>query len=163
MPIKYHFCISLSYDAVAKEWSTQQDVMHLAPVFCGAAGWGHVEQLRPFLAQPPLHSSGWAPLSWPPVVMTLIGAASAAHMPLDAAELAYRYIDASYRSTDTRELDEHGGLPGVTREYHRTISVGKWGEIDLSGLSPPQAPAVSTYGVRRVSASALDCNSQNVL
>ncbi len=95
--------------------------------------------------------------------MTLIGAASAAHMPLDAAELAYRYIDASYRSTDTRELDEHGGLPGVTREYHRTISVGKWGEIDLSGLSPPQAPAVSTYGVRRVSASALDCNSQNVL
>ena len=155
MPIKYHFCISLSYDAVAKEWSTQQDVMHLAPVFCGAAGWGHVEQLRPFLAQPPLHSSGWAPLSWPPVVMTLIGAASAAHMPLDAAELAYRYIDASYRSTDTRELDEHGGLPGVTREYHRTISVGKWGEIDLSGLSPPQAPAVSTHEVRRVSALAL--------
>jgi hypothetical protein len=51
-------------------------------------------------------------------------------MPLDAAELAYRYIDASYRSTDSCKLDEHGGLPGVTREYHRTITVGKWGEID---------------------------------
>jgi hypothetical protein len=50
--------------------------------------------------------------------------------PVDAAELAYRYIDASYRSTDSREPDEHGGLPGVTREYRRSITVGKWGEID---------------------------------
>jgi len=118
------------YDAITGEWSEQQDAMHLAPVFCGVAGWGQVEQLRPFLAQPPVHSSGWAPLSWPPVVMTLVGATSAAQMPLDAAELAYRYIDASYRSTDSRELDEHGGLPGVTREYRRTITVGKWGEVD---------------------------------
>lgn len=118
------------YDAATKEWSTQQDTMHLAPVFCGAAGVGHVEQLRPYLAQPPMHSSGWAPLSWPPVVMTLVGAAAAVQMPLDAAELAYRYIDASYRSADSRELDEHGGLPGVTREYRRTITVGKWGEFD---------------------------------
>jgi len=118
------------YDSVAQEWSTQQDAMHLAPVFCGAAGWGHVEQLQPFLAQPPMHSSGWAPLSWPPVVMTLIGAADAAQLPLDAAELAYRFIDASYRSSDSRELDEYGGLPGVTREYRRTVTVGKWGEID---------------------------------
>src|SRR6266480_5968053 len=118
------------YDAVTGEWSTQQDAMHLAPVFCGAADWGQVEHLRRFLAQPPLHSSGWAPLSWPPVVMTLVGAAAAAQMPLDAAELAYRYIDASYRSTDRRELDEQGGLPGVTREYRRSVTVGKWGEID---------------------------------
>jgi hypothetical protein len=63
-------------------------------------------------------------------VMTLVGAASAAQMPFDTAELAYRYIDASYRSTDSRELDEHGSLPGVTREYRRTITVGKWGEVD---------------------------------
>src|SRR6266849_2770388 len=118
------------YDAITGEWSEQQDAMHLAPVFCGVAGWGQVEQLRPFLAQPPMHSSGWAPLSWPPVVMTLVGAAAAAQMPVDAAELAYRYIDASYRSTDSREPDEHGGLPGVTREYRRSITVGKWGEID---------------------------------
>ena len=89
-----------------------------------------LEQLRPFLSQPPMHSSGWAPLSWPPVVMTLIGAAAAAHMPMDAAELAFRYIDGSYRSTDRRELDEHGGLPGVTREYRRSVSVGKWGQIE---------------------------------
>jgi hypothetical protein len=33
------------YDSVAREWSTQQDTMHLAPVFCGVAGWGHIEQL----------------------------------------------------------------------------------------------------------------------
>ena len=116
------------YDSVTREWSTQQDAMHLAPVFCGVAKLEHVEQLRPFLAQPPLHSNGWAPLSWPPVVMTLVGAASAAQMPLDAAELAYRYIDGSYRSTDSRQLDEDGGLPGVTREYRKTVQVGKWGE-----------------------------------
>ncbi len=120
------------YDAVAQEWSEQQDAMHLAPVFCGVAGWGQVEQLRPFLAQPPMHSSGWAPLSWPPVVMTLVGAAVAAQMPLDAAELAYRFIDASYRSTNSRELDEHGGLPGVTREYRRTVTTGKWGALDYA-------------------------------
>jgi len=118
------------YDAVAGEWSTQQDAMHLAPVFCGATDRGQVEQLRRFLAQPPMHSSGWAPLSWPPVVMTLVGAAAAAMMPLDAAELAYRFIDASYRSTDSRQVDEQGGLPGVTREYHQTVTVGKWGKID---------------------------------
>jgi len=116
------------YDSVAREWSTQQDAMHLAPVFCGVASREHVEQLRPFLAQPPLHSNGWAPLSWPPVVMTLVGAASAAQMLLDAAELAYRYIDSSYRSIDSRQLDEDGGLPGVTREYRKTVQVGKWGE-----------------------------------
>jgi mannosylglycerate hydrolase MGH1-like protein len=118
------------YDSRAREWSTQQDAMHLAPVFCGVVEGQHLEQLRPFLAKPPMHSSGWAPLSWPPVVMTLVGAAAAAHMPLDAAELAYRFIDPSYRSVDRRELDEHGGLPGVTREYRRTIVAGKWGEID---------------------------------
>ena len=118
------------YDSSTNEWSTQQDTMHLAPVFCGVAGWGHIEQLRPFLAQPPRHSSGWAPLSWPPVVMALIGAAAHAQMALDAAELAYRFIDASYRSTDSRELDEHGGLPGVTREYRQAVTVGKWGAVD---------------------------------
>jgi Trehalase len=118
------------YDSVTREWSTQQDAMHLAPVFCGVAGSGHIEQLRQFLAQPPMHSSGWAPLSWPPVVMTLIGAAAVAQMPLDAAELAYHYIDSSYHSTDRRELDEQSGLPGVTREYHSTITVGKWGKVE---------------------------------
>ncbi len=118
------------YDSTTNEWSTQQDTMHLAPVFCGVADRGQLEQLRPFLAQPPMHSSGWAPLSWPPVVMTLVGAATAAQMPLDAAELAYRFIDASYRSIDRREPDEYGGLPGVTREYRRTVTAGKWGEID---------------------------------
>ena len=118
------------YDSMAREWSTQQDAMHLAPVFCGVVTGDQLEQLRPFLSQPPMHSSGWAPLSWPPVVMTLIGAAAAAHMPMDAAELAFRYIDGSYRSTDRRELDEHGGLPGVAREYRRSVSVGKWGQIE---------------------------------
>ncbi|HEX6556791.1 MAG TPA: trehalase family glycosidase [Ktedonobacteraceae bacterium] len=120
------------YDAVTSEWSSQQDAMHLAPVFCGVADWGQVEQLRPFLAQPPMHSSGWAPLSWPPVVMTLVGAADVAQMPLEAAELAYRFIDASYRSTDRRELDEQSGLPGVTREYHATVARGKWGAFDYA-------------------------------
>src|SRR5947207_15736563 len=43
------FC---DYDAMAREWSSQQDAMHLAPVFCGVVGRAQVEQLRPFLAQP---------------------------------------------------------------------------------------------------------------
>jgi hypothetical protein len=115
------------YDAQTREWSEQQDTMHLAPVFCGAAGRDHIEQLRPVFSRPPIHS-GWTPLSWPPVVMTLVGAASAAQMPLEAAELAHAFIDGSYRSTDSRELDEHGGLPGVTREYRQPVTVGKWGE-----------------------------------
>src|SRR5579884_3469390 len=111
------------YDAVAGEWSTQRDAMHLVPVFCGVADGGQVEQLRDVLAQPPQHSSGWAPLSWPPVVMTLVGTADVAGMHTEASELAFRFIDASYRSIDRRELDEYGGLPGVTREYRRTVEV----------------------------------------
>jgi hypothetical protein len=117
------------YDAVAQEWSSQQDTMHLSPVFCGTADGQQIEQLRPYFAKPP-HHSGWAPLSWPPVVMTLIGAAANANMPLEAAELAYRFIDASYRSIDNRERDEHGGLPGVTREYRQPVTVGKWNAPD---------------------------------
>lgn len=117
------------YDSVAREWSSQPDTMHLAPVFCGAADSEQVAQLRSYFAQPPAHS-GWASLSWPPVVMTLVGAAANAAQPLEAAELAYGYIDASYRSTDSRELDEQGGLPGVTREYRATVTKGKWGAVD---------------------------------
>jgi hypothetical protein len=120
------------YDSVARIWSSERDAMHLAPIFCGVADQGQIEQLRGVLAEPPRHSSQWAPLSWPPVVLTLIGATAAAQMPQEAAELAYRFIDASFRSTDSRELDEYGGLPGVTREYRRTITRGKWGEIDYA-------------------------------
>jgi hypothetical protein len=120
------------YDALTQEWSGQQDTMHLAPIFCNAAGWGHIEQLRPQFSHPPAHSSGWAPLCWPPVVMTMVGAAAAAEMPAEAAELAYQFIDAAYRSSDQREPDEHGGLPGVTREYHATIARGKWGKLEYA-------------------------------
>lgn len=118
------------YDSVAQVWSSERDAMHLAPVFCGLASKGHLDHLRSVLAEPPSHSSHWAPLSWPPVVMTLIGATALAEMPQEAAELAYRFINASYRSTDSRELDEHGGLPGVTREYRRVVPRGKWGEAE---------------------------------
>ena len=114
------------YDSVAREWSSQQDTMHLAPVCCGAASWEHVEQLRSYFTRPPMHS-GWTPLSWPPVVMTLVGAAAAAQMPLDAAELAYHFIDAAFGSIDSRTIDQHGGIPGVTREYHAVVTTGKWG------------------------------------
>jgi hypothetical protein len=120
------------YDSVASIWSSERDAMHLAPIFCGLADGDQIEQLRGVLAEPPHHSSQWAPLSWPPVVLTLIGATAAAQMPQEAAELAYRFIDSSFRSTDSRELDEYGGLPGVTREYHRAVPRGKWGEIDYA-------------------------------
>ena len=114
------------YDSVACEWSTQQDTMHLAPVFCGVAGREHIERLRSYFSSPPMHS-GWAPLCWPPVVMTLIGAASEAALPLEAAELAAQFIDAAYTSIDSRVPDEHGGLPGVTREYHQVTGSRKDG------------------------------------
>jgi neutral trehalase len=140
------------YDSVAHEWSMQQDAMHLAPVFCGVAGREHIEQLRSFLAQPPMHGSDWAPLSWPPVAMTLVASATYAKMPLDAAELAYRYIDASYRSTDSREPDEHGGLPGVTREYRQTVSVGKWGATDYVNAG------IEGYGWGALSVHLLLCH-----
>jgi Trehalase len=120
------------YDSVASIWSSERDAMHLAPIFCGVANGDQIEQLRSTLAEPPRHSSQWAPLSWPPVVLTLIGATAAAQMPQEAAELAYRFIDSSFRSTDSRELDEYGGLPGVTREYHRAVPRGKWGEVDYA-------------------------------
>ena len=120
------------YDAVRGVWSSERDAMHLAPIFCGVADQGQIEQLRSTLAEPPRHSSQWAPLSWPPVVLTLIGATAAARMPQEAAELAYRFIDSSFRSTDSRELDEYGGLPGVTREYRSPIQRGKWGELDYA-------------------------------
>jgi len=59
--------------------------------------------------------------------MTLVGAASAAQLPLDAAELAYHFIDAAYRSIDSREVDQYGGVPGVTREYHAVVTTEKGG------------------------------------
>lgn len=120
------------YDSVASIWSSERDAMHLAPIFCGVADGGQIEQLRSTLAEPPHHSSQWAPLSWPPVVLTLIGVTAAAQMPREAAELAYHFIDSSFRSTDSRELDENGNLPGVTREYLRAVPRGKWGEIDYA-------------------------------
>jgi hypothetical protein len=138
------------YDSVTKEWSTQQDTMHLAPIFCGAADWGHIEQLRQALVQPPNHS-GWMPLSWPPVMMTLVGSIAAADMPVDAAEVAARFIDASYRSTDSHDIDPHGGLPGVTREFRQLVTVGKWGvqEYVNAGIEGYGWGALSVYLLMR--------------
>ncbi len=118
------------YDSVTGEWSTERDPMHLAPIFCGVAGWGQIEQLRSALAQTRPEARFVAPFGWPPIAMTMIGAASAAAMPTEAAEMAHRFIDSSYRSVDARTLDEYGGIPGVTREYRQTITAGKWGKID---------------------------------
>ena len=132
------------YDSAAHEWSSQQDTMHLAPVFCGAAGWGHIEQLRSYFAQPPMHS-GWAPLSWPPMVMTLIGAAAAAQRSADAAELAYRFINASYSSRDSQEPDEQGGLPGVTREYLASTQNGPGFDYTQAGMEGYGWGAVSIH------------------
>jgi Trehalase len=114
------------YDSVAKEWSAEQDAMHLSPVFCGVADRGHIEQLRPALAQPPSNNPYWRPLSWPPILMTVAEAARTVGMLSEAAELAYRFIDASYRSIDSRARDEYGNIPGVTRENRRMVEQ-KWG------------------------------------
>src|SRR5579863_147138 len=109
------------YDSVAKVWSAERDAMHLAPVFCGVADWEHIQQLRPFLAQPPSNNPYWRPLSWPPILMTVAEAARSAGMLPESAELASRFVDASYRSIDSRTPDEYGNIPGITRENRRLV------------------------------------------
>ncbi|MFL5701949.1 MAG: hypothetical protein ACJ8AG_03870, partial [Ktedonobacteraceae bacterium] len=74
-----------------------------------------------------------------------------------AAELAYRFIDSSFRSTDSRELDEEGGLPGVTREYRRTITTGKDGEIDYANAG------IEGYGWGALSVHLLLCHVLGLL
>ncbi len=64
--------------------------------------------------------------------MTLVGAVATVQMPAEAAELAYTYIDAAYRSADSRVPDEHGGLPGVTREYHRVVGTAEDGGVQYA-------------------------------
>ena len=114
------------YDSVAKEWSAERDAMHLSPVFCGTAEPGHIELLRPALAQPPANNPYWRPLSWPPILMMVAEATHYAGMLSEAADLAYRFIDASYHSLDGRARDEYGNIPGVTRENRRLVEQ-KWG------------------------------------
>ena len=111
------------YGSVTGEWSSERDSMHLAPVFCGVAGWGHIEQLHPDLANPPSNNPHWRPFSWPPLIMTVCGAAAMAGMSAEAAHHAYRFVDASYRSIDSRVPDEYGGIPGVTRENRRLVEI----------------------------------------
>ena len=118
------------YDSVRGTWSSERDAMHLAPVFCGVADPGQIEQLRPALAQPPATNPYWLPLSWPPIIMAIAEAARLAGMSSEAAELAYRFIDASYRSIDARSPDEDGSIPGITREKRRVVTLDKWGRTD---------------------------------
>src|SRR5205807_2145023 len=106
------------------------DYMRIMPNFFIVSDMNQLEQQRPALAQSRPEARFVAPSGWPPIAMTMIGAASAASMPAESAEMAYRFIDSSYRSIDARTLDEYGGLPGVTREYRRAVTAGKWGEID---------------------------------
>lgn len=117
------------FDSESREWSERGDVMHLAPIFCGVADSAQVEQLRRIFLKPPAHSHGWMPLSWPPVALTLIGAALEANETAQAAELSAGFIDAMYQGMDRTQLDSESGLPGVTREYLQ-------GSSNPSGLMP---------------------------
>jgi len=58
--------------------------------------------------------------------MPIAEAARSTGMLPEAADLAHRFIDASYRSLDSRALDQYGNIPGVTRENRRIIEQ-KWG------------------------------------
>ena len=135
------------YDSSASIWSSERDAMHLSPVFCGVATQEQIAQLRPVLAQPPSNNPHWRPLSWPPIIMTVAEAARCAGMSQEAADMAYRFIDASYRSIDSRELDEYGNIPGITRENRREIVSGKWGQTDYvnSGIEGYGWGAVSIH------------------
>ena len=135
------------YDSARGIWSSELDAMHLAPVFCGVADWGHIEQLRPALADPPSDNPYWLPLAWPPIIMTVAEACRLAKMPSEGAELAYRFVDASYRSIDSRTPDEYGNFPGITRENRRAVVSGKWGRTDYvnSGIEGYGWGAVSIH------------------
>ena len=135
------------YDSASRIWSSELDAMHLAPVFCGVADRVQIEQLRPALAQPPANNPYWLPLSWPPIIMTVAEAARSAGMPSEAADLAYRFIDASYRSIDAHTPDEQGNIPGITRENRRAVVSGKWGQTDYvnSGIEGYGWGAVSIH------------------
>ena len=149
------------YDSVARIWSSERDAMHLSPVFCGIATQEQIEQLRPALAQPPANNPYWRPLSWPPIIMTVVEAARVAQMPAEGAELAYRFIDASYRSIDSRSIDEYGNIPGVTRENRRLVEQ-KWGaDYVNSGIEGYGWGAVSIHLLIRhlLGMSATDTNS----
>ncbi|WP_069803942.1 MGH1-like glycoside hydrolase domain-containing protein [Thermogemmatispora onikobensis] len=122
------------YDSQRQQWSSERDAMHLAPVFCGAAGWGQSEQLQEALRHPPTHSGGWAPLCWPPVALTVIGAADAAGLPEVAAELAAQFIADGYRHLDRRSFSAEEGLPGVTREYRQARWQGTMLEYVTAGI-----------------------------
>ncbi|RAQ98268.1 MGH1-like glycoside hydrolase domain-containing protein [Thermogemmatispora tikiterensis] len=122
------------YDSQRQQWSSERDAMHLAPLFCGVAGWGHSEQLQEALRHPPTHSGGWAPLCWPPVALTVIGAADAAGLPEVAAELAAQFISDGYRHLDRRSFTAEEGLPGVTREYRQARWHGAVPEYVTAGI-----------------------------
>lgn len=81
--------------------------------------------------------------------MTLVGAATASQMPLDAAELAYHFIDAAFGSIDSRTIDQHGGIPGVTREYHAVVTTDKWGPSEYVNAG------IEGYGWRALSVHLL--------
>jgi hypothetical protein len=78
--------------------------------------------------------------------MTVVEAARVAGMAAEAAELAYHFIDASYRSIDVRVPDEYGNIPGITRENRRLVTSGKW-ETDYvnSGIEGYGWGAVSVF------------------
>ena len=72
----------------------EHDAMHLAPVFCGVTGWGQIEQLRPALAQPPSKNPYWRPLAWPPIIITIVEAASTRNKAIACTSPARRSSDA---------------------------------------------------------------------
>jgi hypothetical protein len=122
------------YDSRSREWSTQRDAMHLAPLFCGCADPAQREQLRGACRQPPNHSQHWAPLCWPPVALTVIGAADAVGLGAEAAEMAWQLIDGTYRDLDRRPAVPEEGLPGVTREYRQAILRGQQLDYQNAGI-----------------------------
>jgi len=83
--------------------------------------------------------------------MMVAEAARSVGMLSEAADLAYRFTDASYRSLDSHARDEYGNIPGVTRENRRAIVAGKWGETDYvnSGIEGYGWGALSIFLIIR--------------
>ena len=81
--------------------------------------------------------------------MTVVGAASTAGMLNEAAELAYRFVDASYHSIDSRAPDEYGGILGVTCENRRVIKQEYGVDYANSGIEGYGWGALSIFLVIR--------------
>ena len=100
------------FDVAAGRFTEVDDVMLLAPLALGVAPAERADRLRDRIATMTSDE-----LVWPMFVWTAVAAASAAGVPMMAAELAGAVCDRAYRLWDARDAASDRTLPGIACEY----------------------------------------------